>query len=58
MTFNVRPLEGSGGDRWQWMVYSFPEGTFLRDGQITGDREKAGRAARAAIMLMGGVAHE
>ena len=61
MTFNVRPIgNGSSDERWYWAVYEDPHGRFVRDGQITGDRDKAERAARAAIAIMGGrlVEHE
>ncbi len=56
MGFRLRRLPADGsGDRWQWTVYSCPDLAFLRDGQIVGDRDKAERAARAAITIMGGV---
>ncbi|RYC29791.1 hypothetical protein D3273_22270 [Lichenibacterium minor] len=55
MIFNVRPIrDGSPGERWHWTIYEDPQGRFVRDGQITGDRDKAERAARAAIAIMGG----
>ncbi len=59
MGFRLRRLPADGsGDRWQWTVYSCPDLAFLRDGQIVGDRDKAERAARAAITIMGGVVRE
>ena len=59
MTFNVRPIKDDSLDkRWHWTVYEDPHGRFVRDGQISGDRDKAERAARAAILLMGGTAQE
>lgn len=55
MCFKLRRLPSDGGgERWQWAVYSYPDLAFLRDGQIAGDRDKAERAARAAIATMGG----
>ena len=56
MSFNVQPIESdAAGQRWHWMVYEHPHGRFLRDGQVSGDRDKAERAARAAIAIMGGI---
>ena len=45
-------------DVWHWTVYEDPDEHFLRNGKIIGDREKAERAARAAIAIMGGVVRE
>lgn len=56
MCFKLRRLlNDGGGERWQWAVYSYPDLAFLRDGQIAGDRDKAERAAGAAIAIMGGI---
>lgn len=54
MCFKLRRLSSDGGELWQWVVYSYPDLAFLRDGQIAGGRDKAERAARAAIAIMGG----
>lgn len=55
MSFEVRPIEGeASGARWHWMVYESPHGCFVRNGQASGDRDKAERATRAAIAIMGG----
>ncbi len=40
------------------MVYENPHGRFVRDGQVSGDRDKAERAARLAIAIMVGVVGE
>ncbi len=40
------------------MVYENPHGRFVRDGQVSGDRDKAEHAARLAIAIMGGVIRE
>ncbi|MBE7190302.1 hypothetical protein [Jatrophihabitans endophyticus] len=56
MTFETRRLAGDGrAGRWHWAVYTHPDLALLRDGQVDGDRDKAERAARAAIANMGGV---
>ncbi len=55
MSFNVRLVESdASGQRWHWTVYDDPHGCFVRNGQVSGDRDKAERAARAAIAIMGG----
>ena len=55
MSFDVRPVESdASGQRWHWTVYDDPHGCFVRNGQVSGDRDKAERAARAAIAIMGG----
>lgn len=59
MCFRLRSMPSDGsGERWQWTVYSHPDLAFLRDGQVAGDCDKAERAARAAIAIMGGRAVE
>ncbi len=50
--------EASFNERWHWMVYENQHGRFVRDGQVSGDRDQAERAARLAIAIMGGVIRE
>ncbi len=59
MSFKLRSVETEGREEiWHWLVYEDPNEDFLRNGQVAGDREKAERAARAAIALMGGVVRD
>lgn len=59
MGFELHRLPTDGSDeRWQWAVYSFPGFAFLRDGLVAGDRDKAERAARASIAIMGGTVEQ
>lgn len=59
MSFKLRPIETEGREEvWHWLVYEEPNEDFLRNGHVAGDREKAERAARAAIGLIGGVVRE
>ncbi len=56
MSFETHRLAGDGrASRWRWTVYAYPDLAFLRDGQVDGDCDKAERAARAAIAIMGGI---
>ena len=59
MSFKIRPVETEGREEvWHWLVYEDLNADFLRNGHVAGDREKAERAARAAIALIGGVVRE
>ena len=55
MSLQIRAAESDhSGTRWHWSVYDDQSGHFVRNGEIAGNREKAERAAQAAIMLLGG----
>lgn len=55
MSFDTQAADDdASGTKWHWSVFDDPDRQPVRSGQVTGDRDKAERAARMAITLLGG----
>ena len=55
MSFDTQAADDdASGTTWRWSVFDDPDRHPVRSGQVAGDRDKAERAARMAMTLLGG----